>query len=136
MGIGTLADAIEALEVNGGIKLGNTTNTNAGTLRWTGTDFEGYDGSSWVSLTGGGGGGGGPLSVLFIQAYDNTGGTNLNAATPTAIPWDAETHKDTGFTHDNVTNNSRITLDDAGWYKISYNVSGTITNNSAVNVLL
>lgn len=51
VGIGTLADAVEKLEVNGGIKLGNTSNANAGTIRWTGTDFEGYNGSQWVSLT-------------------------------------------------------------------------------------
>ncbi len=51
VGIGTNADAVEKLEVNGGIKIGNTTNTNAGTIRWNGTDFEGYDGTSWKSLT-------------------------------------------------------------------------------------
>ncbi len=33
------------------IILGNTSNLTAGTIRWTGSDFEGYNGSSWVSLT-------------------------------------------------------------------------------------
>lgn len=74
VGIGTLADAVEALEVNGGIKLGNTSNTNAGTLRWTGTDFEGYNGSGWVSLTSGGGttivGG---ASANFVSGLANVG---------------------------------------------------------------
>jgi len=37
-----------------GIIVGNNTGTTAGTIRFTGTDFEGYDGSSWNSLTGGG----------------------------------------------------------------------------------
>ena len=41
----------ESLEVNGAIKMGNTTNENAGTIRYTGTDFEGRKGSEWVSLT-------------------------------------------------------------------------------------
>jgi hypothetical protein len=50
----------EKLEVDGGIKMGNTVNTIAGTIRWTGTDFEGYDGTTWRSLTGGGGSGGYP----------------------------------------------------------------------------
>ena len=56
VGIGTTSPA-ENLEVSGAIKIGTTSNTNAGTIRWTGTDFEGYTGSSWVSLTSGGGGG-------------------------------------------------------------------------------
>jgi hypothetical protein len=50
VGIGTLAPA-ETLDVAGGIKIGNSSKTNAGTIRWTGTDFEGYDGSAWVSFT-------------------------------------------------------------------------------------
>jgi len=47
---------LEALDVNGGVRIGNTGSTNAGTIRWTGTDFEGYDGSGWKSLTDTGGG--------------------------------------------------------------------------------
>jgi len=52
----------EKLEVNGGIKVGNTSGTSAGTIRWTGTDFEGYDGSSWAPL----GGGALPLSAVAL----------------------------------------------------------------------
>ena len=55
----------EKLEVNGAIKIGNTTNTNAGTIRWTGSDFEGYTGTEWVSLTGGTGG-----ATTFLQLTD------------------------------------------------------------------
>lgn len=46
-----VADPQEKLDVNGAIKFGTTTNSNEGTVRWTGTDFEGYNGSEWVSLT-------------------------------------------------------------------------------------
>ena len=107
-----------------GLVVGNTALTTAGSIRWTGVDFEGYDGTSWVSLTSGSGGGGpAPLTVAAIQAYDNTGGTDLNTSTPTAVPWDSETKKDAGFTHSNVTNNTRVYLDEAGWYKINYNIS-------------
>ena len=49
-GIGTSMPA-EQLTVSGAINIGTTTNTNAGSIRWTGTDFEGYDGLSWVPLT-------------------------------------------------------------------------------------
>ncbi len=41
----------EVLDVSGAVKIGNTTNTNAGAIRWTGTDFEGYTGTVWKSLT-------------------------------------------------------------------------------------
>ncbi|MFZ5365021.1 MAG: hypothetical protein ACOZBH_02370 [Patescibacteria group bacterium] len=54
IGIG-LNNPAEKLEVSGAIKLGTTSNTNAGTIRWTGADFEGYDGAGWQSLTSGGG---------------------------------------------------------------------------------
>lgn len=54
VGIGT-NHPTEKLEVNGGIKIGNTNNTVGGTVRWNPNknDFEGYNGTSWVSLTGG-----------------------------------------------------------------------------------
>jgi len=56
VGIGT-TNPTQKLDVKGGIKIGNTTNTNAGTIRWSGSDFEGYDGTKWVSFTEQGGGG-------------------------------------------------------------------------------
>lgn len=49
-GVGT-SNPQEKLDVNGGLKIGTTSGTNAGTIRWTGTDFEGYNGSSWKSFT-------------------------------------------------------------------------------------
>jgi len=47
---------VEKLEVFGGVKLGTTANSNAGTMRWSGTDFEGFDGTAWKSFTSGGAG--------------------------------------------------------------------------------
>ncbi|MEM7511381.1 MAG: hypothetical protein AAF388_10645 [Bacteroidota bacterium] len=41
----------EKLDVAGAIKIGNTSRTNNGTIRWTGSDFEGRKGGNWVSLT-------------------------------------------------------------------------------------
>ncbi len=41
--------------LSGGLTLGGSTSTTAGTLRWNGSDFEGYNGTSWVSLTATGG---------------------------------------------------------------------------------
>jgi len=43
----------EKLEVEGAIIIDNNDDPNpvAGTIRWTGTDFEGFDGTNWLSLT-------------------------------------------------------------------------------------
>ncbi len=50
VGIGT-RNPIERLDVAGAIRLGSTAAANPGTIRWTGADFEGYDGGSWKSFT-------------------------------------------------------------------------------------
>lgn len=55
---------------------------------------------------------------------------DIGGATPIAVGWDTEDHEDTGFTHDNVTNNSRVTVANTGRYSIAVTVSfnNTITN--------
>ncbi|MCP4709799.1 MAG: hypothetical protein GY869_14345, partial [Planctomycetes bacterium] len=57
VGIGILSP-VEKLEVDGGIKVGNSYGTNPGTIRYTGQDFEGYleESRGWVSFTSGGAG--------------------------------------------------------------------------------
>ncbi len=50
VGIGT-KHPDEKLHVAGAIRLGPTSGTNPGTIRWTGTDFEGYNGAAWRSFT-------------------------------------------------------------------------------------
>ncbi|MBL7045280.1 MAG: hypothetical protein ISR98_01640 [Parcubacteria group bacterium] len=52
VGVGVVTPK-QKLDVDGGIEIGNTTTETAGAIRWTGTDFEGYNGSSWVSLVSG-----------------------------------------------------------------------------------
>lgn len=44
-----------SLDVDGQIKVGKdeSISPDAGTIRWTGLDFEGYDGTQWVSLVSG-----------------------------------------------------------------------------------
>jgi hypothetical protein len=65
-----IEDPQEKVEINGGLKLGNTSTTNGGTIRYTGTDFQGYVGGQWRSLTGG------VISTQWIQNGNNL--TNAN----------------------------------------------------------
>ncbi|MGE4169209.1 MAG: hypothetical protein AB7F28_00630 [Candidatus Margulisiibacteriota bacterium] len=53
IGIGRFSP-LETLDINGGLRVGDTSSTNAGTIRWNGSDFQGYVSTSdgWVSLTG------------------------------------------------------------------------------------
>ena len=53
VGIGTASPQAK-LDVAGKIKVGDdSVSPTAGVIRWTGSDFEGYDGSAWKSLTSG-----------------------------------------------------------------------------------
>ncbi|HVO76711.1 MAG TPA: hypothetical protein VMT60_01875, partial [Candidatus Bathyarchaeia archaeon] len=61
--IGATQPSTEQLKVNGGVQLGNSSGTNAGTIRWSGSDFEGYNGSTWQSFTATGGSGPPPGSA-------------------------------------------------------------------------
>jgi len=55
-------------------------------------------------------------------ATQNIGGT---AGTTVYITWGSEIVKDTGFTHSTSTNPSRITVDNAGRYRITCNILAT-----------
>jgi len=79
VGIGTTSPS-EKLDVNGGIKLGSTTNTNAGTVRWSGGDFEGYDGNDWLSLTTGGGSS--VWNQIGSDIYYNSGNIGVGLTNP------------------------------------------------------
>ena len=45
-----IASPQQKLDVAGGLRIGNTTNGLAGSIRWTGTQFEGHDGTTWIPL--------------------------------------------------------------------------------------
>lgn len=63
----------------GSIKIGNYAGTpSAGFIRWTGTDFEGYNGSAWVSLTATGPGVGGAAETDLSNLSATSINTDLN----------------------------------------------------------
>jgi len=55
MGLGVSSPS-ERLDIDGAIKLGTTSSENEGTIRYTGSDFEGRKDGEWISLTQQGGG--------------------------------------------------------------------------------
>ncbi len=82
VGIGT-TNPLEKLDVNGAIRIGNTPNVtpgNSGTIRFTGTDYEGYMSGSWVSLTAGGGSS--IWSLNGTSAFYNGGNVGIGTSTP------------------------------------------------------
>ena len=51
IGLGTITPA-EKIDIDGAIKIGMSSASNEGTIRWTGSDFEGRRGGTWLSLSG------------------------------------------------------------------------------------
>ena len=53
----TIYSQEEKMEIQGAIQIANSEDPkpDAGTIQWTGSDFEGYNGSQWMSLTSGSG---------------------------------------------------------------------------------
>jgi len=52
---------------------------------------------------------------------EKTADQEILTTTWTTLSFDAE-HYDVGDMHDNVTNNSRITIQTAGWYRVNYHI--------------
>lgn len=105
----------------GGAVLGNFTSTTAGAVRWTGTDFEGFDGTQWVSFTSGGSGGGTPVTATF---YDNAGGQSIASGTFSTINLDSTLNNSDSGVVDVASDVVTVTED--GFYQVSYQVTATL----------
>ncbi len=113
-----------------GMVLGNTSQATAGAMRWTGSDFEGYNGSEWVSLTAGSDAGLGLLALGMFHAYDSIGGVSI-AGTWVDLTLNQQVRSDDQFTHTSGT--APITIDENGWYEITYNISTDATGGGNSN---
>jgi len=67
------------LEIEDGMILGNSTSTADGTIRFTGSDFEGRSGGVWESLTSGGGS---IWNLNSSDAYYNAGRVGIGTMSP------------------------------------------------------
>ncbi|GEM_PF-1371162 len=138
----------EMLDVNGAIRLGNSTNTNNGTIRWTGTDFEGRKGGAWVSMTSGGSSPGGANTNVQFNNSGAFGGdsnfvwdnTNKRLGIGTSSPgklleiYNTASEK---FWINGGTSQNGMTFCVAGggkaWYLYSFNNGWAIYNNTDGN---
>jgi hypothetical protein len=55
------------------------------------------------------------LPVIVIKSNDDT--ETFTRSSPLMVPWNEEKYKDTGFSHDNSTNNTRAVVADASTYQ-------------------
>lgn len=88
------------------------------------------DGTAWAQL--------GTVDVqpLASARYRDNSTTNINAAAlDNLIPWGVEDFEDSLYTHDIVTNNSRVQVGEASRYLVSgsINVANNSTNNFRYN---
>ena len=67
-------------------------------------------------------GGGTPESIDIISLSSTDVSTTIIQASASVLGWDIENEKDSSFSHDNITNNSRIEVLSNGTYKISANI--------------
>ena len=100
-----------------------TANTVVGDTTMTAVKLDGIEGAQ------------GPAYVPVMgQFYDSIGSQDVNVSTPVAIQFNQETREDAGITHDTVTNNSRVYLDDADWYEVTYSISHESQTNARKNI--
>lgn len=134
LGLGTTTP-VEKIDIDGAIKIGTTTTNNDGTIRYTGTDFEGRKNGAWVSLTADNG----PWTTLSNTIYYATGttprvGIGTNTATATLDVDDAETVTG-GNTAVNIHNSSTTSSNSSSRVALGINCSGVWSSNpSALNI--
>jgi len=80
VGIGTTSPA-EKLSVNGGVQIGDTATSNAGTLKFASDTFQGYNGSDWIAISAGVGGAS-QWTTTGNDIYYNNGNVGINTTSP------------------------------------------------------
>ena len=110
---------------NGAIRIGNTAGTNAGTIRWNGTNFQGYDGGAWKNLDVSGGsidhGSIGGLGDDDHGQYHNDARGDARYRTQTILS-----------SNNNTEGASLIGIEDAGTIITATNVEGALTETKGI----
>jgi hypothetical protein len=104
VGVG-VSSLTEKLEVAGAIVIGNATGTADGTIRWTGSDFEGRKSGSWTSLTSPGNISGWTDGGTVVSLTTLTDDVGIGTATP-----NSKLHVDGTLAHRFTTITGNATL--------------------------
>ncbi len=60
----------------------------------------------------------------YVNIYDSDGNVDINVDTPTAYPFNEQTIRDVdAFDHSTLVNNTRLSVSNSGWYKLSYQLN-------------
>lgn len=139
VGIATTTPA-EKLDVNGAIRLGTTTSANAGTIKFDGTDFWGYAGGQWKSLTAQGAGTSqwvtSGANISYTTGNVGIGTTNasyklvVNATPPTANADGINLFSTTSTT----TASLAVTGNTYNWAGVGANQIWLLSSNGDLNV--
>jgi hypothetical protein len=60
------------------------------------------------------------IPIVSVTSTDTT--STFSQSVPLICSWDVERYKDSGFTHSNSTNNTRLTVDEDGTYQIASSI--------------
>jgi hypothetical protein len=60
------------------------------------------------------------IPIVSVTSTDTT--STFSQSVPLICSWDVERYKDSGFTHSNSTNNTRLTVDEDGTYQIAASI--------------
>jgi len=116
-----------SLSLGAGLTLGNSASTTAGTIRWSGSDFEGYNGVDWISLTAGSPSPGGPanVSTTFVSGVQNQAANATNQLGLMVFT------SNTAVSATNGTNNSFIAPASGSFRACTMNNNANITSGTA-----
>ena len=68
----------------------------------------------------------------ICQLYNSSGGLSINNTTAVALPYNVQSIIDSNYTHSISVNNTRISINTTGWYKLSFSICFDAANKSSI----